>query len=135
MAVHEMGKYISGINLKKASGPGGISNQLFKLALSHIAGSLTHIFHLCIEQNVFPSAFQKTKVIPLPQTRDHKNLNDYRPISILSVLSKRLERHVHKHQVTCLETRYLFHPLLTGFRRKSSKRPTSVQVNTQPESH
>ena len=68
MAVHEMGKDISGINNKKSSGPNEISNQLLKLALPYIAGSLTYIFNLCIEQNVFPSEFQKAKVIPLAKT-------------------------------------------------------------------
>ena len=41
-------------------------------------------------------------------------------ISLLSVLSKLLERQVHKHLVTYLETRDLFHPLQSGFRRKLS---------------
>ena len=82
--------------------------------------SLTYIFYLCIEQNVLPSEFQKAKVIPLAKTRDHKNLNYYRPISLLSVLSELLERHVHKHLVTYLETRDIFHPLQSGFHRKHS---------------
>ena len=68
----------------------------------------------------YPSEFQKAKVFHLAKTRDHKNLNDYRPISLLSVLSKLLERYVHKHLVTYLETRDLFHPLQSGFRRKYS---------------
>ena len=72
---------------------------------------------MCIEQNVFASEFQKAVVIPLPKTRDHKNPNDYRPISLLSVLYKLLERHVHKYLVTYLETRDLFYPLQSGFCR------------------
>ena len=64
MAVHEMGKYISGMNNNKSSGPDEISNQLLKLASPYIAGSLTYIFNLCIEQNVFPSEFQKANIIP-----------------------------------------------------------------------
>ena len=36
------------------------------------------------------------------------------------VLSKLLERHVHKHLVTYLETRDILHPLRSGFRRKHS---------------
>ena len=60
-------------------------------------------FNLCIEQNVFTSEVHKAEVIPLPRTGDHKNLNGYRPISLLSVLSKLLERHVHKHLITYLK--------------------------------
>ena len=65
LAVHEMGKYISGMNNKKSSGPDKISNQLLKLASPYIAGSLTYIFNLCVEQNVFPTEFQKAKVTAL----------------------------------------------------------------------
>ena len=46
----------------------------------------------------FPTAFKRAKVIPLPKTKTiSTDLNDYRPISILSVLTKPLERHIHKH--------------------------------------
>ena len=62
MAVYEMGKYIFGMNNKKSSGPDEISNQLFKPALLYIAGPPTYFFNLCVEQNVFPSEFQKAKV-------------------------------------------------------------------------
>ena len=127
MAVHEMGKYISGMNNKKSSGPDEISNQLLKLASPYISGSLTYIFNLCIEQNISPQNFKK-QVIPLAKTRDHKNLNDYRPISLLSVLSKLLERHVHQHLVIYLETRDLFHPLQSGFRRKHSCNTTLARL-------
>ena len=67
-----------------------------------------------------PENFKKAKVIPLPETKNHKNLNDYEQMLVLSVLSKFLERHVHKHPVTYLETRDLFHPLESGFCRKHS---------------
>ena len=98
IAVHEMEKYISEMNNKKSSEPDEISNQLLKLASPYIA----YIFKLCVEQNFSPSEFQKAKVIPLAKTWDHKNLNDYRSISLLSVLSKLPETHVHKYPVTYL---------------------------------
>ena len=71
------------MNNKKSSVPDEVSNQLLKLASPYIAGSLTYIFNVCIEQTVSPSDFQKAKVIPLPKTRNHKNMNDYRQISLL----------------------------------------------------
>ena len=61
MAVHVIGKYISGMNSNKFSGPDEISSQLLKLASPYIAGSLTYIFYLCIDQNVFPSKKIKIK--------------------------------------------------------------------------
>ena len=44
MAVHVMGKYISGMNNKKSSGPDEISNQLLELGSPYIAGSLPIFF-------------------------------------------------------------------------------------------
>jgi hypothetical protein len=120
IAVHEVGKYITKMDNKKSSGPDELSNQLIKLSMPYIVESLTYIFNLCIEQNIFPSEFKRAKVIPLPKTRDHKTMNEYRPISLLPVLSKLLERHVHTHLVTYLEQRELFHPLQSGFRGKHS---------------
>ena len=45
---------------------------------------------------------------------------DFRPISLLSVLSKPLERHVHHHLSTFMEKHNLFHTLQSGFRSKHS---------------
>ena len=76
---------------KKSTGCDGISVKLLKIALPYIAETLTYICSLCIEKNVFPAAFKGAKVIPLPKTKTiYTDLNDYRPISILSVLTKTL---------------------------------------------
>ena len=44
----------------------------------------------------------------------------FRPISLLSVLSKPLERHVHHDLSTFMEKHNLFHTLQSGFRSKRS---------------
>jgi len=81
---------------KKLTGCDGI--KLINIALPYIAEILTYIYNLCIQKKVFPNAFKRAKVIPLPKTKTiSTDLNDYRPISILSVLTKPLERHIHKH--------------------------------------
>ena len=41
------------------------------------------------------SQLKKAKVVPLPKSTDKTNPTNYRPISLLSVLSKLLEKHVH----------------------------------------
>ena len=95
LSVSELGKYISRLENKISSGLDGISNQLLKLSLPYIIDSLTYVFNLCIEKNVFPSELKKAKVVPLPKSTDKTNPTNYRPISLLSVLSKLLEKHMH----------------------------------------
>ena len=98
ITVFEVGISISKMDNKKSTGCDGISVKLLKIALLYIAETLTYIYNLCIQKNVFPTAFKTAKVIPLPKTKAiSTDLNDYRHISILSVLTKPLERHIHKH--------------------------------------
>ena len=69
----------------------------------------------------FPTAFKRARVTPLPKTKSiSTDLNNYHPISILSVLTKPLERHIHKHLTDFLETHQLFHSFQSGFRRGHS---------------
>ena len=104
ISVFEVGISILKMDNKKSTGCDGISVKLLKIALPYIAETLTYIYNLCIQKNVFPTAFKRAKVIPLPKTKTiSTDLNDYRPISILSVLTKPLERHIHKHLTNFLE--------------------------------
>ena len=109
ISVFEVGISISKMDHKKSTGCDGISVKLLNIALPYIAETRTFIYNLCIQWNVFPTAFKTAKVIPLPKTKTiSTDLNDYRPISILSVLTKPLERHIHKHLTDFLETHQLF---------------------------
>ena len=124
ISVSELGKYISRLENKKSSGLDGVSNQLLKLSLPYVIDSLTYVFNLCIEKNVFfnffPSELKKAKVVPLPKSTDKTIPTNYRPISLLSVLSKLLEKHVHIYLNDYLEKRQLLHPFQSGFKRKYS---------------
>ena len=67
-----------------------------------------------------PSELKKGKVVPLPKSMDKTNPTNYRPISLLSVLSKLLEKLVHIYLNNYLEKRQLLHPYQSGFRCKYS---------------
>lgn len=120
IAVHELGRLISQLQNKKSSGPDEISNHLLKLSLPYTVDSLTYIFNLCIQRNTFPQALKKAKVIPLPKSKNTSDVSNYRPISLLSVLSKLLERHIHINLTKYMDRLALFHPLQSGFRSNHS---------------
>ena len=69
ISVFEVGISISKLDNKKSTGCDGISVKLLKTALPYIAETLTYIYNLCIQKNVFPTAFKRAKVIPLPKTK------------------------------------------------------------------
>ena len=90
------------------------------MSLSYIIDSLIYVFNLCIEKNVTKYQLKNTKMIPLPKSTDKINPTNYRPISLLSVLSKLLQKHVHIYLNDYLEKRQLLHPFQSGFRHKYS---------------
>ena len=80
-------------NLKKgAPGQDGITANNIKCITDHIAAPLTHIVNLSFEQGIFPEELKTASVIPLYKAKDPMLFNNYRPISLLSVFSKIIER-------------------------------------------
>ena len=96
-------------------GPDDIPAHLLKLALLYIVKSFTYLYNLCIQKSIFPEMFKTAKVVPLPKNTDRADPNSFRPISLLSVLSKPLERLIHNHLSNFMENHSLFHHLQSGF--------------------
>ena len=69
-----------------------LDDKIIKMCLHVIAETVTDIYNLCIDKNYFPKAFKQAKVIPIYKSGDNKDPSNYRPISILSVLSKPPEK-------------------------------------------
>jgi hypothetical protein len=128
LAIHEVGALITSLKNTKSMGPDTLNPSLLKLALPYIVESLTFIYNKCIDQGVIPPALKSAKVIPLPKSKDVTDLHNFRPISLLSVISKPLEKHVHKHLMKHLEDHNLLHPLQSGFRHHHSCQTALVRL-------
>ena len=79
----------------KAVGLDGLSGYFLKLSAPSIASSLTTVFNLSLSSGSFPDLWKKGKVSPLFKEGSLFDRSNYRPISVLVILSKILERHVH----------------------------------------
>ena len=84
----------------KAIGLDGFLTSIVKSVSNHIAESLTHIFKLWFTSVVFPGNLKHAKVTPIFKSNDKLSVNNYRPISLLPVFSKVLQKLMHKRLVS-----------------------------------
>jgi hypothetical protein len=83
------------LNIHKSSGLDGISPNILKMSATVIYESLTHIFNLSLCTGNFPSKLKLARVTPLYKSGDIVDMNNYRPISVLPILSKLFEKIVY----------------------------------------
>ena len=90
----EIGKVIEGMNNKKAPGEDGITAEIHKLTFKMFPKSITVLYNSCLKNGVFPDRWKKAKIIPItkPGTQNSKDVTKYRPISLLNVRGKILEK-------------------------------------------
>ena len=113
-------KYLKDLDVKKSTGTDEIGPRLLKLASPFIAESLAFICNLSIRRGSFPDKWKEAKVKPLHKGGPTNDLNNFRPISILPVLSKLFEKHVHESLLAFLEQYKLLYSTQSGFRPKHS---------------
>ena len=104
----------------KSTGLDGIGARLLRIASHIVAAPLQHIYNLSIRTGVFPSRWKEARVTPIFKSGDIQDKGNYRPISILPILSKIIERHVHKHLYNFLMEYKLLHSGQSGFRHSHS---------------
>ena len=109
-------------NMKSSNtfGLDNIDSFALKLVCEEITPAITHIVNLSIEKKHFPSLWKNSKVIPLFKKEDVTNPKNYRPVSLLPISSKILERAIYQQMITYLEGNNLLHPSHHGFRRNHS---------------
>ena len=83
------------LDISKANGPDGISARMLRSTATAIAPSLTKLFNRSIVCGRPPATWKISSVVPIPKKSRPGSTADYRPISLLSILSKVLERHFH----------------------------------------
>ena len=83
------------LDTSKASGPDDISTRMLKETASAIAPSLTTLFNYSVQNGVISDEWKCSNIVPIPKS-SHKALAcNYRPISLLSTVSKILEKHIY----------------------------------------
>ena len=109
-------------NLERSKSPGldDIPPSLLKDAASCLAEPLTYLINMSLCTGQVPNEWKQAKVLPPFKSGNTTELDNYRPISMLPVLSKVLERVVHMQFIDYLESNRLLYKYQFGFRRQHS---------------
>ena len=84
----------------KATGSDGIPARFISESRDIICTPLTYLVNLSLAKGQVPPCLKNAKVVPLFKKGNRSDVGNYRPVSILPVLSKILEKVVHS-QLEC----------------------------------
>lgn len=113
-----------------SSGYDGIQVNVIKSTRLYIVAPLTHIFNLCLESGVFPEEFKTAIIVPIFKANDPMKVGNYRPISLLSQLSKILEKCLKKRLMSFLEENNLLSTNQFGFIKNKSTDDAIFQLTS-----
>ena len=109
-------RLLRGINTKKAMGPDDVSPHILHKCADVLADPLTSLFQTCLEENTWPSIWKEARIVPVHKKKSKSDPTNYRPISLLSAVSKILEKIIVDDITHHLEDHGLLSNKQFGFR-------------------
>ena len=125
VTVMEVFKHLKKLKRNKAAGVDNLPPGFLKDISVSVAKPLTHVINLCLLNGSLPDDFKIGKVTPVYKSGSKHCLDNYRPITVLSICSKILEKVIHSQLMGYLENLKLISKSQYGFR---SKRSTELAV-------
>ena len=121
-------KIIKNLKPKSSTGHDNISSKLLRKVGDIVAYPLSIIINQSLCTGIFPNRLKLAKVIPLYQKDDNKLFGNYRPISLLSSLSKVFEKIVFDQLYDYLITNGLLFERQYGFRKQHSTELVALEL-------
>ena len=83
------------LDTSKAAGTDDLNPKIFKNCASSLTLPICHLFTICMRSAKIPAQWKEHRIIPVFKSGDKSLIKNYRPISLLCILSKVLERIVY----------------------------------------
>ena len=115
----------------KATGHGSIPTRFLKIVADIIAVPLCRIINLSFSKGIFPETLKTSKVIALFKGGSTEELNNYRPISLLPIFDKIIEKIVHQQLYAFLEEHNVFFINQFGFKKRTSTGHSMIEITEQ----
>ena len=118
---HEIMQQINALKLNKARGHDDIDVHFLKVAAPILAHPLSIMLNHCLTLDVFPNKLKLAKVVLVFKKGSTDQLNNYRPISLLTSLSKLFERIIYNTLLSFFERNKTIVSTQYGFRHHHSR--------------
>ena len=112
----------------KSSGPSSIPLKLLSLIPDLIILPLAHIINMSLLSGEYPDLLKIVKVIPIHKGGSTQDMNNFRPISLLSIFDKVIEKIMHKRLYNFLEEHNILYQNQFGFRKNNSTSYTLAEI-------
>ena len=117
--------------MTKTTGLDKIPSKILKIGSSIIALSLTFIFNLSLSSGIFIDDSKNARVCPIYKGNDRRDKGNYRPISILPIISKVFEKNVFQQLYHHLKVNSILSNFQFGFRPLHSTVSALICSNVQ----
>ena len=116
----EIRGFIDKLNPSKASGPFSVPSNILKTHKEILIAPLTAIVNKSLDEGIFPSLLKIASVCPIYKKNDKTECANYRPISLLSNLSKIFEKAMYDRIELFLNEFKIIYSKQFGFRKQYS---------------
>ena len=116
--MHRIKSILNTIDVNKAQGPDAINGALLKNCSESLAYPLSKMFSLIYNVGYIPAEWKLSNVVPVHKKDNKSNVENYRPISLISLVMKVLERIMYEELLSRTETK--IDPRQHGFLRNKS---------------
>ncbi|KAF2367572.1 Reverse transcriptase domain, partial [Trinorchestia longiramus] len=128
VSLQEIRRILYSLKNTKAVGHDNISLQYIKASFNVTAPMLHLIINTSIATNKFPDQWKHSIIKPLLKAGDINTASNYRPISLLPVLSKILEKIISNQLSTHLDKSNLLHPNQYAYRKHTGTQDALLNI-------
>ena len=127
----EIGNIILSLNENKATGPASIPTTILQIIAPSISSMLSKTINLCFQTGTFPNCLKISNIIPIHKKDSKLIIENYRPISLLSNISKIFEKTIHKRLYNFIEDSNCLYNLQFGFRTNHNTNHALIQLTEE----
>ena len=128
VSVTDVMKLLINLPCDKATGPDGVPAKVLPSIAHLIASPLTHIINRSLYEGTIPYQWKIARVTPIFKGGDNNILGNYRPISVISVIGKIMERIAYNQVLQYLLENNILTNCQSGFRPKFSTQTALLNV-------